>query len=197
MIGAEAALEAGDGDEAVKARLLDRIGRYLRTARDQGTDLRGVNPSPGNIEAGLSTIEEKSLGCVIKGGHSEIREVVDYAEAPTCKGLVVMDTPGNDAESITGMAAGGAQIVLFTTGVGTPLGNPVAPVVKISSNTPMYGRMKDFIDVDAGTIVGGRSMEAVADELFDFIVEVARGRQTAAEANQCREFAVNRIGATF
>jgi len=197
MIGAEAVLAGRIPDEGVRRALFDRIAFYVRTAKDQGTDLRGVNPTPGNIAAGLSTIEEKSLGCIVKGGQTPIRELVAYAEAPRGRGLVVMDTPGNDPESVTGMAAGGAAVILFTTGVGTPMGCPVAPVIKISSNTPLYRRMGDFLDVNAGTIIEGAEPAAVADELFDFLVEVCRGRLTAAERNGCREFAVNRIGATF
>ncbi|MHC4228426.1 MAG: UxaA family hydrolase [Planctomycetota bacterium] len=197
MIGAEACLESRIPDDAVKQRLMARIRDYVRMAKEAGGDLRGCNPSPGNIKAGLSTIEEKSLGCVIKGGRSDIKELVEYASRPKCKGLVVMDTPGNDPESVTGMVAGGANLVLFTTGTGTPVGNPVAPVIKISSNTRMYQRMGDFIDVDAGRIVGGTPVDAVADEIFWFLIDVCNGTQTAAELNNCREFAVNRTGPAF
>ena len=197
MIGAEAPLESRIPDDAVKQKLMARIQDYLQMAKDTGGDLRGCNPAPGNIKAGLSSIEEKSLGCIIKGGHSNINEFVEYAGRPKCKGLVVMDTPGNDPESVTGMVAGGANLVLFTTGTGTPVGNPVAPVIKISSNTRMYRRMCDFIDIDAGKIIEGARADAVADEIFEFLLDVCNGRQTAAEVNNCKEFAVNRIGSTF
>jgi altronate dehydratase large subunit len=197
MIGAEAPLESRIPDNVVKQKLLARIKDYVQMAKDAGGDLRGCNPAPGNIKAGLSTIEEKSLGCIIKGGHSDINEFVEYAGRPKCKGLVVMDTPGNDPESVTGMVAGGAHLVLFTTGVGTPVGNPVAPVVKISSNTKMYERMRDFIDVDAGKVVTGTGIETVADEMFDFLIDACNGAQTTTEVNRCREFAVNRIGPAF
>jgi altronate dehydratase large subunit len=197
MIGAEGVLESRVPDEAVKQRILARIKDYIRMIKEAGGDPRGCNPAPGNIKAGLSTIEEKSLGCIIKGGSSNINEFVEYARRPLCKGLVVMDTPGNDPESVTGMAAGGANLILFTTGTGTPVGNPVAPVVKISSNTKMYRRMSSFIDIDAGKIVGGTQVETVADEIFELIIGVCNGRQTAAEVNCCREFAINRIGPTF
>jgi altronate dehydratase large subunit len=108
-----------------------------------------------------------------------------------------MDTPGNDPESVTGMVAGGANLVLFTTGTGTPVGNPVAPVIKISSNTGMYRRMGDFIDIDAGKIIKGIRTDAVADEIFEFLLDVCNGKKTAAEVNNCREFAINRIGPSF
>lgn len=197
MIGAEASLESRIPDEAVKLRILARIKAYVQMIKDAGGDPRGCNPAPGNIKAGLSTIEEKSLGCIIKGGHSNINEFVEYSRQPLCKGLVVMDTPGNDPESVTGMVAGGANLILFTTGTGTPVGNPVAPVIKISSNTKMYQRMSNFIDIDAGKIIGGTPVDGVADEIFEFIIDVCNGRQTASELNNCREFSVNRIGPTF
>ena len=197
MIGAEAALESRIADPEIRRRLFARIADYVRIAHDHGTDLRYANPSPGNIRAGLSTLEEKSLGCVIKGGRGEIVELVGYAERPSRRGLVVMDTPGNDPESVTGMVAGGAQVVLFTTGVGTPLGNPVAPVIKIATNSRMYERMKDFIDLDAGRIIQGMPLRAVADELFEALLAVCNGRATAAERNECREFAINRVGPTL
>ncbi|MHC4594264.1 MAG: UxaA family hydrolase [Planctomycetota bacterium] len=197
MMGAEASLESRIPDETVRQKLLARIKDYMRFAKDAGCDLRGCNPAPGNIKAGLSSIEEKSLGSIIKGGRSNINEFVEYAGRPKCKGLVVMDTPGNDPESVTGMVAGGANLVLFTTGTGTPVGNPVAPVIKISSNTRMYRRMGDFIDIDAGKIIKGARTDAVADEIFEFLLDVCNGRQTAAEVNNCREFAINRIGPSF
>lgn len=197
MIGAEAALEPRIPDEAVRRKLFARIQDYVAYAKARGCDLRGANPTPGNMKAGLSSIEEKSLGCIVKGGRSPINEFVVYAGRPTRNGLVVMDTPGNDNESLTGMAAGGAHLMLFTTGVGTPLGNPVAPVIKISSNTRTYERMKDFIDIDAGRIVGGLGVETVAEEISTLVMDVCCGRQTASERNQCREFAINRIGWSF
>jgi len=197
MIGAEAAIKGRIPDQEVRRRLFSRIADCLRSARKAGCDLRGVNPSPGNIRAGLSSIEEKSLGCIAKGGHSELREFVSYGQAPERRGLVVMDTPGHDAESVTGMVAGGANVVLFTTGLGTPLGHPVAPVVKISSNSRTYQKMRDFIDINAGMIVEGADVGAAADEIFEFLVEVCSGRKTASEVNNCREFAINRIGCTF
>lgn len=197
MIGAEASLEPRIPDEAVKRRLFARIQDYVNHVRKSGCDLRGCNPTPGNIRAGLSSIEEKSLGCIVKGGCSEIREFVEYADRPARTGLVVMDTPGNDAESLTGMVAGGAHMVLFTTGVGTPLGNPVAPVIKIASNTRTAQRMQDFIDIDAGRVTQGTDLGTVADELFGLVLDVCNGSPTAAEDNGCREFAINRIGPSF
>jgi altronate dehydratase large subunit len=197
MIGAEDALLPRIEDPADREKLEAWIAGYLDKARAQGCDLRGVNPTPGNIRAGLSSIEEKSLGCVCKSGTSPIVQVLDYAEAPSRSGLVLMNTPGNDPESITGMVAGGANLVLFTTGVGTPLGSPVAPVIKIASNSAMAARMTDYIDLDAGRIIDGAAPEAVAEELLEAIAATAAGGQTCSERNRCREFAINRIGATY
>ncbi len=197
MIGAENALLPRIEDPTARRKLLACIERYLRSARQQGTDLRGVNPTPGNIAAGLSSIEEKSLGCVVKGGTAPIREVLDYAQPPAGPGLVLMDTPGNDPESITGMVAGGATVVLFTTGVGTPAGHPVAPVIKIASNSAMAERMASYIDFDAGRLIDGADIDALADDLWDLLLDTAAGAPTAAERNACHEFAINRIGPTY
>ena len=163
-----------------------------------GADLTGSNPSPGNIEGGLTTIEEKSLGCFRKGGSTLVQEVVDYAQRPTRHGLILMDTPGNDVESIGGMSAGGAAIVLFTTGRGTPLGCPIAPVIKIATNSTLAAHMAENIDYNAGVIADGTTTPAqAADELWTLIIDVANGTPTAAERLGHREFGFRRIGPTL
>ena len=163
-----------------------------------GADLTGSNPSPGNIAGGLTTIEEKSLGCLCKAGSSPIAEVLAYAQRPTRRGLVLMDTPGNDVESIAGMAAGGASLVLFTTGRGTPLGCPVAPVIKIATNTPLAEHMAENIDFNAGLIADGKkSLERAAGELWRLVLDVAAGRLTAAERLGHREFGIRRTAPTL
>ncbi|MBW2273017.1 MAG: UxaA family hydrolase [Deltaproteobacteria bacterium] len=153
--------------------------------------------APGNSEGGLSSIAEKSLGCIEKGGRSPIREIVDYAESPGSKGLVIMKTPGSDIFSITGMIAGGAQLVLFTTGRGSPAGSPIAPVVKIASTTRLFESMPDDMDFDAGCIAAGSSLSEVGEELVGLVVEVAEGRATRAEINRCELFAIHTVGAAF
>ena len=197
MIGAEQALSERFDNQEVKEKLFSRIREYVEISRGYGCDLLGINPTPGNIKSGLSSIEEKSLGCIAKGGSSKIREFVGYAERPRSKGLVVMDTPGNDPESVTGIVAGGAHIVLFTTGLGTPLGNPVAPIIKIASNNDAYARMRDYLDINAGEVVSGVNVSVVAARIFEFLIRVCNGEKTASERNRCREFAINRIGPTF
>ena len=197
LIGAEHILAERAVNEKVKARLL-AVVKGMEQALQMGVSITGGNPSPGNIEGGLSTIEEKSLGCVYKGGTSPVMEVIDYAEVPTQKGLVVMDTPGHDIESMTGMAAGGSQICLFTTGRGTPMGSPVMPVIKICGNPKTSKKMSCNIDIDVGTVIEGReTLDEAAERIIKEIVEVVNGKMTAAEQKKMSGFAINRIGPTM
>jgi len=197
LVGAEHLL-AQRATEPVAAKLYELIERVEARARAMHVDMRGGNPTQGNIAGGLTTIEEKSLGAAYKGGSTALREVVEYAERPRENGLVVMDTPGQDIEQLTGMIAGGAQVVVFTTGRGTPTGSPIAPVIKVATNTTMFERMRENMDVNAGAIVDGtRTLEEVGDEIFGWIVGAANGREPAAEVLGFRDFAINRIGPSF
>jgi altronate dehydratase large subunit len=197
LVGAEHLL-AARATEPVAAKLYELIERVEARARAMHVDMRGGNPTQGNIAGGLTTIEEKSLGAAYKGGSTALREVVEYAERPRENGLVVMDTPGQDIEQLTGMIAGGAQVVVFTTGRGTPTGSPIAPVIKVATNTAMFERMRENMDVNAGAIVDGtRTLEEVGDEIFGWIVGAANGREPAAEVLGFRDFAINRIGPSF
>lgn len=136
-----------------------------------------MNPSPGNIKDGLITDAMKSAGAAKKGGTSPITDVLDYAEYANKPGLNLLCTPGNDVESTTALAGSGANIILFTTGLGTPTGNPIAPVIKISSNTDLAQRMPDLIDVDAGDVITGeKSIEQMGEELMEYIIDVASGK---------------------
>ncbi|MDD2573540.1 MAG: UxaA family hydrolase [Bacillota bacterium] len=198
LIGAEHILAERAVNEKVKARLLAVVKGMEQKALQMGVSITGGNPSPGNIEGGLTTIEEKSLGCVYKGGTSPVMEVIEYAEAPTQKGLVVMDTPGHDIESMTGMAAGGSQICLFTTGRGTPMGSPVMPVIKICGNPITSKKMSCNIDINIGTIIEGHeTLDKAAERIMKEIVEVINGKSTAAEQRRMFGFAINRIGPTM
>ena len=141
------------------------------------------------------TPEEKSLGAILKGGTSRLEEVIAYARRPKRHGLVVMDTPGNDIESVVGMVAGGAQVVIFTTGRGSPTGNPIAPVIKVATNSAIYRRMRENLDLNAGTIMEGLELiEQVGERIFDKLCAVAGGELTQAEVLGHREFAINTIG---
>lgn len=194
FIGAESLLAARASTPEVRERILQAVARREAVPREMGVDLRGAQPSPGNIAGGLTTIEEKSLGAIAKGGTTPIREFLPYGKKPTSKGLVIMDTSGNDLESVTGMVAGGAQIILFTTGRGTPVGNPIVPVIKIASNTPLFERMQDDIDLNAGVVLEGESLYQVGRRIFEHLLSVASGQLTCAERWGHREFAIETLG---
>lgn len=141
------------------------------------------NPSIGNKEGGLTTIAEKSLGAIAKAGSTALEAVYEYAEPVTQKGMVIMDSPGFDPPSVTGMVAGGANVVCFTTGRGSCFGCKPVPTIKIASNTPMYERMVDDMDINAGKILDGESVENVGREILDEIILVASGKKTKSELN--------------
>lgn len=154
--------------------------------------------SPGNMDGGITSIQEKSLGCIIKGGSTPVVDVLDYAVKPTQRGLVLMDTPGSDIFSMTGMVAGGAVMVLFTTGRGTPAGFPIAPVIKIATNTEMFNRMIDDMDVNAGALLSEeKDMETMANELFELVKRTAHGELTKAEKNLQDIFSIHTVGPAF
>lgn len=199
IMGAEHLLAARARLPEVGQRLIRLVERVESEAMALGLDIRGTQPSPGNIRGGLTTIEEKSLGATEKGGErSTLEDVVPYAGRITRKGLTVMDTPGLDVESVTGMVGGGAQVVVFTTGLGTPTGNPIAPVIKITGNARTARQMADNIDLDvSGVINDTETLDDAADRLLDLVIEVSSGRQTAAERLGHREFAIHRRNPTI
>jgi altronate hydrolase len=181
IYGAEHLLAARTLDPHVGQRLLDLIPWWEQYVAASNGSLDG-NPSPGNKAGGITTILEKSLGAIAKGGSTDLVEVVGYAEAMHGPGLVFMDTPGYDPVSVTGLVAGGAQVVCFTTGRGSVFGCRPVPSIKVASNTPLFDHMRDDMDVNAGRVVDGTaSVEQVGDELFELILEVASGRQTLSE----------------
>ena len=152
------------------------------------------NPSPGNKAGGITTLEEKSLGCIHKGGHTPVNAVYDYAkQVEAHQGLVIMDTPGNDPSSVAAMVAGGAQVIVFSSGRGTPTGNPLAPVIKITGNRITFAKMEDNIDVDASPIIYGGDLKKLGDDFMKLVSEVASGRQTKAEALGFTEMAIARV----
>jgi altronate dehydratase large subunit len=198
IIGAEHLLAKRAVSKEVGDKLIQIVRNCEEKAKTMGVDMRGGQPTPGNIEGGISTIEEKSLGCIYKGGTKPVQGVLDYGEAPTGKGLYIMDTPGQDIESITGMTAGGAQIVIFTTGRGTPTGSPIAPVIKVTGNPNTFKKMEDNIDINAGTIVeGDETIREVGEKLFSEMIDVVNGKLTKAEALKHREFGMYKLISTF
>ncbi len=153
---------------------------YEKSARAVGSGF-DMNPSPGNIKDGLITDAIKSAGAAKKGGTAPVSDILDYTEPVTRPGLNLLCTPGNDVESTTGLAGSGANVILFTTGLGTPTGNPVAPVIKVASNSALAERMKDIIDFNTGAIISGtKTVRQAAEELLDCVIEVASGRPSKA-----------------
>jgi altronate hydrolase len=181
IYGGEHMLTRRAVSEAVGRKLIERIEWWIDHAGKFGSVINN-NPSVGNKQGGLTTIYEKSLGAIAKGGSTALRAVYEYAEPVREKGFVIMDTPGFDPASVTGMVAGGAQIVAFTTGRGSCFGCKPAPTIKIATNTPMYERLQDDMDINAGRILEGASLEEVGQEIFDKIVAVASGEKTKSEA---------------
>lgn len=200
VIGAEHILAERFADQDERAKFLKFVNDVEQRALDMGEDLRSGQPTPGNKVGGLSTIEEKSLGCMYKAGQAPFVGALGYAEMvdPNKKGLYFMDTPGQDIDSITGMIAGGAQVIIFSTGRGTPTGSPIAPVIKITGNPDTYENMSDNIDLNGGRIITeGITIDEMGQELFDEIVTVSNGKLTKSEALGHKEFGIYKIAATF
>lgn len=165
-------------DDATAEKFIRIMRAYSASAEAVGSGF-DANPSPGNIKDGLITDAIKSAGAAKKGGTSPVTDVLDYTEIVTKPGLNLLCTPGNDVESTTGLAGSGASIILFTTGLGTPTGNPVAPTLKISSNSSLAKKMADIIDINAGTIISGEdTIESKGEEILDFIARTASGEYT-------------------
>jgi len=197
-VGAEHLLTRRMKNSLSRARMRASVRRMKAEARRLGVDVREGNPTPGNIRAGISTLEEKSLGAVVKSGTKPIEGVLDYARRPPEHGLYFMDTPGNDVESVTGMIAGGAVIVLFTTGLGTPVGSAIAPVIKITGNERTLLAMRHHIDVDVSRITDGTmTVQKGGKKILLEIARVASGKRTKSEILGHREFSINRVGPTL
>lgn len=194
IFGAEHLLVRRARNAAIASKLLATVGQYKRYLRQFGGSFND-NPSPGNKEGGLTNILEKSLGAVAKAGTSPLQEVLDYSERVHCPGFVFMNTPGYDPVSITGLAAGGVNLIAFTTGRGSAIGFPSIPVLKIASNSRTYRRMTGNMDVNAGRIADGEAtIEQVGKEIFDTLLRVASGKRTHAEELGHHEFSPWRIG---
>lgn len=163
-------------NDTIAEKFIHLMETYAASAEAVGSGF-DMNPSPGNIKDGLITDAMKSAGAAKKGGTSPIEDVLDYAENAEKPGLNLLCTPGNDVESTTALAGSGANIILFTTGLGTPTGNPIAPVIKIASNSRLAERMPDIIDVNAGEVItGDKTISEMGEELMDFIIAVASGK---------------------
>ncbi|MDQ1471138.1 MAG: altronate hydrolase [Bryobacterales bacterium] len=194
IFGAEHLLVRRARNREVAEKLLGFVRGYKKYLNKFGGSFDD-NPSPGNKEGGLTNILEKSLGAVAKAGISTLTDAVDYAERITVPGFNFMNTPGYDPPSLAGLAAGGCNMIVFTTGRGSAIGFPTVPVIKVSSNSLTYRRMPDNMDINAGTIADGqRTIQQVGQEIFDTILRVASGERTKAEILGHHEFVPWRIG---
>jgi altronate hydrolase len=194
IFGAERMLMARAIDASVFDALVAVVNDFKRYFLEHGQPV-SENPSPGNIAGGITTLEEKSLGAVQKGGQAPVADVLRYGEQVRRKGLSLLEAPGNDAVSSTALAAAGATMILFTTGRGTPLGFP-APTVKIATNSALATRKKNWIDFDAGHVLE-HGLDASAQELLTLITGIASGEPTASERNDEREIAIWKRGVTL
>ncbi len=192
MFGAEHLLMKRCKDEETFNKNVDLINNFKDYFRRHNQVIY-ENPSPGNKEGGITTLEEKSLGCVQKGGTSKVVDVIDYGETVTENGLTLLNGPGNDIVAVTNLMAAGAHIILFTTGRGTPVGSCV-PTVKISTNTALAEKKSNWIDFDAGKVLLGND---VTDELVDYVIEVAGGKKTKNEMNGYEEISIFKDGVTL
>ena len=192
--GAEHLLVRRARNRQVAERFLSFITGYKKYLDRFGGSFND-NPSPGNKDGGLTNILEKSLGAAAKAGSSPMMDAVDYAERITSPGFVFMNTPGYDPVSLTGLAAGGCNLIAFTTGRGSAIGFPTIPVIKLATNSNTYRRMRDNMDINAGVIADGEeSIEAVGRQIFDTVLRVASGEKTCAERLGHKEFVPWRIG---
>ena len=184
MIGTSHILER----RACNPDVAGKISKMISDAEQLTHDLMGpLAPfviSPGNMDGGMTSIREKSLGCIVKAGSRPINEVIGYGEKPTKKGVILLDGPGYDVGSMTGVAAAGSQIMIFTTGRGNPIGYPIVPVLKVASTSKIFEQMADDMDINAGVILDGVSMQDVGQRIIDRVQRVLEGEPTKAELNQ-------------
>jgi altronate dehydratase large subunit len=197
MIGTTHVLTRRAKNEEVAGKIVEMIDRAEQRTKDIMGPLASWVISPGNMDGGMSTIAEKSMGCIHKGGTTRINQVVDYGEWPTEKGLILQDGPGYDGDSMAGLAASGSQIMFFSTGRGTPAGFPCVPVIKVASNSPLYRAMADDMDINAGSLIEGKPLEQLREELIDCMVRVINGEKTKAESNGMEVFTMMTVNPPF
>lgn len=195
FMGAEHLLAARAENPEDAKKIVDMVRWFEDEAKRNGVDMRGTNPTPDNIEGGLTTLEEKSLGAIAKGGTRPIAEVIDYSEVPGKKGLVVMNTPSAAYESMTGLAAGWAQIIIFSTGRGNAIGAPIAPTIKVTGNPITSRGMGENIDVDVGAILTeGEDLDVAGARVWSKVLKVAGGMLTSCEVLGEEQLSVSRCG---
>lgn len=191
-IGAEHILRRRGRTPAVGQAIYDAVRGFEKKFADAGINVRDGNPSPGNIEGGITTLEEKSLGCIHKSGTKPFEAFYRYGEQVTAKGLSFLDATAFDVASVTAKAAAGSQITVFTTGRGNPVGNPICPVIKMTANPDTARRLWDIIDFDcSGTVTGEKTLAQSSDELWACLLRVCEGEPTAAERNGAEEILID------
>ena len=195
MFGAETILMNRCRNEKLFDKTVDLINNFKKYFMRYGEKI-DENPSPGNKAGGITTLEDKSLGCVQKGGTAPVEDVLNYGEKIKEKGLSLLKAPGNDLVASNALAVSGCQLVLFTTGRGTPFGCPV-PTLKISSNTPLFEKKRAWIDFNAGQLLENKNMNELANEFFDFVTEVCSGEKTRSELLDKTELAIFKDGVTL
>jgi altronate hydrolase len=195
MFGAETILMNRCANEELFNQTVDLINDFKNYFKSHNQTIY-ENPSPGNKKGGISTLEDKSLGCTQKSGSALVKGVLAYGETVKTPGLNLLSAPGNDLVAATALAAAGAHIVLFTTGRGTPFASPV-PTMKISTNSRLAGKKSNWIDFNAGVLVEGSTMSEETDKLFDYVVEVASGKQVCSEAAGFHDMAIFKQGVTL
>ncbi len=182
VLGAEHILASRAASKRVGNKIIEKVRNMEERVKAFGVDMRGGQPTAGNIKGGITTIEEKSLGAIVKGGSRPIKDVLEYGEPPPDPGLYFMDSPGREMEFLTGTVSGGSQIILFSTGVGAPQGFPIAPVVKITGNKQTYQNLVEHMDIDVSTVIeGSETVEKAGNRIVDEIIEVASGKRVKAE----------------
>jgi len=182
IIGAEHILVKRAATREVEERLYSVVNECEERVKASGMDIRGANPAPGNIAGGITTIEEKSLGAIKKGGGKTLQGVLGYGEIPKGKGLFFMDGPGRTPEALTGLSGAGAQVIIFSTGGGSPAGSLISPIIKVTGNPNTAQRLKDHIDVDVSSIIKGEeTLEKAGQGIFQELLDVASGKATRSE----------------
>ncbi len=197
MIGTTEVLMRRAKNEKVAGQIKQMIERAEKLTQEVMGNLASLVISPGNMDGGMSTIAEKSMGCIAKGGTTTINQVVDYGENPSEHGLILQDGPGYDGDSMAGLAASGSQLMFFSTGRGTPAGFPALPVIKVASNTRIYEAMKDDMDVNSGMLLEGRPLVQLREEMIELMIRVINGEETKAERNGMDVFTLMTVHPPF
>ena len=193
-LGGEESLIKRCSSRKVKQKITNVIEKYAKIAIKNGVDLNGVNPTPDNIRGGLSTIEEKSLGAISKSGNSKISGVLDFGERLKNKGLYLLDAPAAAVENLTSLVASGCHVIIFTTGGGNPVGNPIAPTIKVTANKHTFKKFKDLIDIDLSEILETLNYNIGSLKIEKEIINVIKGKTTASEKNNYLETNISRFG---